>query len=483
MSDAFESGYTLALDQGSQSSRAIVYSATGMPLVSAQVPVETRRHSANRVEHDPRQLLESLTTAIREVIANIDPGLISRAGLATQRSSIVCWNRRNGRALTPVISWQDTRAEDWLEQFDDQATRVQLITGLQLSPHYGVSKMRWCLERDAKVRTCAANGELVMGPLASYLLFELLEEHPVVADPANASRTLLFDYRKCDWSDELLELFGVERRFLPGCAPTEAHYGTLVVDDLRVPLSIATGDQSAALYAFGNARSNIAYANIGTGAFLQRPVGARAQRVPGLLGSIVFSDGRNHEYVVEGTVNGAGSAVEKLSRELQFEMKWVREEAAEWLEKYRSPPLFLNGVSGLGSPWWVPGFRSRFLGDGDKPAQMVAVFESILFLLQANFDACAEHTGTPEIWLLTGGLARLDSLCQKLANLSGLPVARPAETEATAQGVAQLLNRNNELFRPDTETEWFEPADDAALIQRYTQWRIEMDKVIETECA
>ncbi len=476
-------GCTLVLDQGSQSSRAIVYSADGDELHASQVPVSTCRYSGEHVEYveqDPAEIVNSLNTAIANAVAEIDPTLIIKAGLATQRSSIVCWNHVTGETLSPVISWQDRRAADWLAQFHAHSSRVQQLTGLLLSPHYGVSKMRWCLDNLPDVQYCHEQGELTIGSLSSYLQYALLDERPLCVDPANASRTLLYDYHQMDWSDELLQLFGIPEDVLPACVPTTHHYGYLRVAGLNVPLLLTTGDQSAALFASGDVDPLTVYANLGTGAFVQRSSGNQVESLEGLLSSVVYQDDEHTEYVVEGTVNGAGSALTYVTHALQLEHKEVIAHLPKWLADTTSPPLFLNGVSGLGAPWWVPDFPTQFLGDGTAAEKVVAVIESIVFLIQVNFKIINLPTGSAERWIVSGGLANLDGVCQRLANLSGLTVVRPDINEGTCRGVWHLLNRRNSTIQPEYTTTMFEPQNDQGLSERYSRWRCAMTEVINS---
>jgi glycerol kinase len=482
-----KAGYTLVLDQGSQSSRAIVYNAAGDELRAAKVPVSTHRDSGERVEQDPAEIVDSLNTAIAEAVSGIDPQLITQAGLATQRSSIVCWNHVTGETLTPVISWQDRRAADWLAEFDAHSARVKQLTGLMLSPHYGVSKMRWCLNELPAVQRCHERGELTIGSLSSYLQYALVDEQPLCIDPANASRTLLYDCHQMGWSDELLQLFGIPETVLPACVPTSHHFGYLRTAGLHVPLSLTTGDQSAALFASGDVDPLTVYANLGTGAFVQRSSGNQVEHLEGLLSSVVYQDdaenvaGNNtgRQYVIEGTVNGAGSALNWVTNELQLERKDVVAQLPQWLIETSTPPLFLNGVSGLGAPWWVADFPTQFLGDGTAAEKVVAVIESIIFLIQVNFEIMNQANDSAERWIISGGLANLDGVCQRLADLSGLIVVRPDINEGTSRGVWHLLNRYNDTRQPKHTETVFEPQENQALHERYSRWRSAMAEVKE----
>jgi glycerol kinase len=312
-----------------------------------------------------------------------------------------------------------------------------------------------------------------MGPLASFLLFRLLEEKPLVADPANAARTLLWNLRTLDWDPWLLELFGIPLESLPRCVPTRHAFGTLRANGHRIPLTIATGDQSAALFALGMPSADTAYVNIGTGAFMQRAV-SQLPDAPGLLSGVVYRDADRAVYVLEGTVNGAGAALRWAEQEWGLED--VEAQLPAWLARAGDIPLFLNGIAGLGAPFWVADFASRLIGDGEPWQKVCAVVESVVFLLQTNLEVMQKISPAPGRMLVTGGLAQLDGLCQRLADLSGLPVYRPAEHEATARGTAYLLAGFPENWPEEKPGDLFTPKPNPELMQRYKDWRVEMKR-------
>ena len=473
----------LAIDQGGQSSRAMIFDRSGTPLVTEAAPVTTHRPRTDWVEHDPAQLLGSVVTAIDGALSKIGSRArdIAGAGLATQRSSVVCWDRDSGRALTPVLSWQDRRAKEWLAGFTASATRVHEITGLVLSPHYGVSKLRWCLDEVGEVADAHARGTLAWGPLASYLVARLVTERPNIVDPANASRTLIWDYRKRDWSAELLELFGLPAEPLPDCTPSRHAFGHLEACP-SIPLTVATGDQSAAVFAFGFPEPGTALINIGTGAFLQCVTGSQAVDSPGLLSSVAWQDTSSALYVLEGTVNGAASALKTIGKQLGVAPSTMIAEAPGWLDRAEDPPLFLNGVSGLGSPYWVADFRSEFVGAGAPWEKMVAVYESIVFLLATNLDAVQKAGIFPTHIIISGGLANLDGLCRRLADLTGLPVSRPVATEATARGLAYLTAGSPREWRQTPAAAEFTPRKSPTLMERFNRWRRTLEERVST-CA
>lgn len=464
----------LALDQGGHASRALVFDRHGQLQAKAVVETTEQRLPPDRVEQGGDELVGSLKRAAEEAVVSLGGRAadIAVAGLATQRSSIICWDRESGATLSPVLSWQDRRAHDWLQQFSPEAEKIRERTGLVLSAHYGASKLRWCLDHLPAVAAARNAGRLAMGPLASFLLFRLLRERPLLIDPSNAGRTLLWNLATSDWDDELIKLFGIPRATLPACVPTRHGYGTLTVRGREIPLTVLNGDQSAALFALGRPHMNTAYVNLGTGAFVLRALGELPARRPRLLCSVAWRDSGEPVYVIEGTVNGAGSALEWTEQKLG--VKDVVNQLPGWWKTETTPPLFLNGVSGLGSPFWVPDFESRWIGSGTPAAKVVAVAESILFLLQCNLEEMKKSFSQFEQIFVSGRLSMNDVLCEKLANLSGLPVYRPVEHEATARGLAWLVAGCPPDW-PETDFgRWFRPKDDRPLVERYQRWKKEM---------
>lgn len=460
----------LAIDQGGHASRALVFDGQGRIIASDFQPIEITHPNDSWAEHDPAQLIISLHTAISNTMHRLgERGRdVIAAGLATQRSSVVCWDKHSGAALSPVISWQDRRAHEWLQQFTEYREKIHQSTGLFLSAHYGASKLRWCLDHLPAVQAAYQNGTLACGPLASFALFHLLEKHPLLADPANASRTLLWNIKTRDWDDGLLALFGVPRAILPRCVPTRHGFGHLHAGGHTIPLTIATGDQSAALFGFGQPQPDTVYINIGTGAFMQRTTGQHYTH-PRLLTSIVLQEDQQTTYTLEATINGAGSALDWASKTLG--RRDTATQLAAWLTNECVPPLFLNGVSGLGAPFWMPDFTSRFIGEGEPWKKIVAVAESIVFLLYTNLTEMEATCSPAQKIIISGGLAALDGLCQRLADLSGLPVQRPAECEATVRGTAFLLVGGAAAWPGAGITINFVPTENLPLAQRFKLWR------------
>lgn len=448
------SHHYLILDQGGHSSRALVFNTLGELVAQSSIPVETHQPQAGWVEQDACELVTSLQLAAVQVVHQLNQTAknnLVAAALVTQRSSLVCWDRRNGKSLYPVISWQDKRAAEWLKHQGIDPDWIRQRTGLTLNPHYGASKIRWCLDHLQSVQEAFRGGHLACGPLASYLVSRLTNTDHFLVDPANASRTLLWNIETKDWDDELLACFGITKAILPTLVATQAKYGDLEIEGHRVPLRLLNGDQSVALFATGALSSDTAYINAGTGAFISAPWSNSSPSPESLLKSLIHQGDESY-FVVEGTVNGAASALDWV--QTQYGLETI-DQLDVWAQQQQEVPLFMNGVAGLGSPYWCD-LSSEFIGEGTPEQKMVAALESIVFLLETNLLLMEGQGFKANKIQISGGLSKLNSFCQKMADLSGIPVFRPEQIEATARGAAYWLagrpsnwqNLNTEAFYP-----------------------------------
>ncbi|MFV2056574.1 MAG: FGGY family carbohydrate kinase [Thiohalomonadales bacterium] len=470
----------LSLDQGGHSSRAIVYDCEGEIVVQARYRLDVDRPQPYWVEQDGVIVAASMRHVIADVAKKLGDrcAFVIAAGLATQRSNSMCWNIKNGQALSKAISWQDTRSYSTLQDYASFAEEIHQITGLYLTAHYGASKLRWCLDNLPQVRDALELSQLAWGPLASYLIYALTKEQPHLVDPANAARTLLWNLIRLNWDERLLRCFHLSEKPLPRCVPTKYNYGHIPFGSGQVPLSIVTGDQSAAMFAFGMPKQNILYINMGTGAFLQYSTGAKLRQVQDLLSGIIYHDGVIPQYCIECTVNGAGSALSLVEDELGLDKQWAEKNFDSWLCQAKNVPLFLNGVSGLGSPFWISDFQSRFIGSGEDWQKIVAVAESILFLINVNMARLSDAGLMIDIIYVTGGLSVSNQLCQRLADLTGKSIYRPTECEATARGTAWLAADGRYDWRDNDSGDQIHPVNNPGLCQRYDDWLIAMTQAL-----
>jgi glycerol kinase len=468
--------YLLSIDQGGNSTRAIAFDDKGRMLDAEQDPLPIRNPHRGWFEHDAEALAGSAQRVVEAIISRLGARSCIGAGLATQRSSIVCWDRRTGECLSPVLSWRDRRHADWLRGLALDEARVREITGLRVSAHYGASKLRWCLDEIPSVRAALDKGSLAWGPLASFLIFRLTREQTLAADPCNASRTLLWDIGARDWSGTLLEAFSLPRTPLPDSMAEDGTFGHLRVGDGRIPLLRCTGDQSAALHSRGRPDADSVYVNVGTGGFVLRtaPWPNPERR---LLTSVVRGDASGLIFALEGTVNGAAAALDAEADALGVG-NWKAALAAE-PPADAAIPVFLNGHSGLGAPWWIDRFPSRYSAQAAPGVKLHAVAESIVFMLAENVSRSAKYGRPLRQILISGGLSRMPAFCQRLANVCGIPVFRPEVTEGTARGLAWLCAGRDAPWPDAGPGAEFPAATDARLAARYKAWQVTMHEAVE----
>lgn len=449
-----ESPLYLAIDQGGHSTRVIVVDGEGRTQAAHARTLRTAA-AGERVEQDPLELIASVDEGIRAVAREIDPRRLAGAGLAVQRASVVCWDRESGEPLSPVLSWMDRRGADLVEASGLDPGVVRARTGLHLSPHYGASKLAWCLRELPAVRHARHGGRLGLGPVSAFLAWQLGGRYRV--DATTAQRTLLWDRDTQDWSPTLCEAFGIPLDCLPPAVACDAGFGEVDVGGSRVPLTVCAGDQGLVVSAYGPADPSTVSVNAGTGAFVLMPLAQDVEPADrGLLQTLAWSGHGGAVRVEEGTVNGAAAALDAVY-------------ADEWPVVPGPDSFFLNGVGGLGAPWWIADYPSCFVGEvPDADSRERRVVESIVFLLMANIERLHER---PERVLLTGGLAHRPDLCQWLADALALPVDVPRDREATLRGLVARLVPG--LAARDPEPERIAPAAGAREHWRERQARWE----------
>jgi len=469
----------MALDVGTSSVRASAYDFEGNEVMFADQTISLTQVSDTQVEQDPIEIKTAVSNVIQQIISapEVQQRGIACAGLASQRSSVVAWNRKTGEPLTPVLSWQDRRAEAYLKPLAGKRAAIKKKSGLFLSPHYGASKLRWLLDHCPELERPYQNNELIFGPLAAFVIFHLLEKQPCVVDHVNASRTQLMDLQTHQWSPELLQDFGIDRELLPTCKPTQSLFGK--IRGTEIPLTAVNGDQNAAIHGSGRLENGTLIVNVGTGAFVLLPTGSQLMHHPSLLASIANSSKEQVTYLLEGTINGAGAAINWAAE--QWEEPNLIPNLSHWLTQIDNPPIFINTIGGLGSPFWKSEQKPYFLGeDLDKitlEEKAVAVVESIIFLIAINLEAMSNTGQTVKRIRMTGGLSALDGFCQRLASLTQRVVVRPKVKQATSQGIAwlaaNLTCRWNGLGDEST-IEYFLPKGNRYLQTRYRQFCTEL---------
>jgi len=441
---------TLIIDQGSHASRIALFTTTGKQvyLESRDISTRSAEQANNQVtyEQDAHEILQSISNLLNALPDNL-VNRIQNCGLCTQRSTIVAWHKTSGETLSPAISWRDTRAQPLIETLRPCEDEIRKTSGLALSAHYSASKIHWLLKHNLAVQQADKSSQLNISPLASFLLFHLLNEKPYLIDHSNAQRSQLFDIQQLNWSKPLLKLFHIKQGLLPVCSPMINLYGHLYLNN--IPLTTVAGDQNASLHAFPPLHKNQALLNVGTGAFILSPA-THNKAGSKLLYTLSSSDAKACRFVNEGTVNGAGSALswqQKIDATHNISTD-IFNQLPVWLKQIHSPPVFINTISGLGSPWWCShAGEADFLSHTktNRAERYVAIIESIIFLIFKNIQ---QLEIPPDTLLISGGLSQLDDLCHKLADLSQIKVVRFNDAETTARGCAWLANqllKNNHL--------------------------------------
>jgi glycerol kinase len=437
--------YLLALDQGTTSSRAIVFDLEGRPVAMAQEPFEQHFPRPGWVEHDPMEIWHTQLATARAALtqAGVRAGDLAAIGITNQRETVVLWERKSGRPVSRAIVWQDRRTADYTEKLrrDGHESAVQERTGLVLDPYFSASKLAWLLE-DPGLRRRAEAGELAFGTVDSWLVWNLTGGRVHATDVSNASRTLLFNIHTASWDHKLLDLFGVPAAVLPEVLPSVGLFGKTAAELLgaEVPIYSVLGDQQAALFGQACFEPGMAKNTYGTGAFLVMNTGAEARRGDGVLTTIAWKvGGEPVQYALEASIFVAGAAVQ-----------WIRDglgliENSADVEKLASSVAdsegvyFVPALTGLGSPYWDPYARGLLIGitRGTGRAHIArATLEAIA--LQAYDAVTAMEAGGVHLQTLRvdGGAAANDLLLQIQADLLGRVVERPAVTETTAQGAA-----------------------------------------------
>lgn len=492
--------FYLAIDQGGQSSRVGVYSEFGELICQFSAPCATKHYhpenstyphieqDGNEILHGIRACLDSVRRYLGETVDNI-----KAASFAGQGSSFLCWNAKTGEALTPVLSWQDIRGEPYLQKIPLTHQQAQQITGLRVSPHYGASKIRWCLDNSDAAQKALNENSLSVGPIVSFIFWHLLGQNNLV-DPGHAQRTLLWNLHKNDWDERLLELLQISKSILPECRYHNSCFGNLKLGSHSIPLTASARDQGASLFAMGMPDASSCYVNIGTGAFIQR-VSNILHAPDGLLVSPLWIPQNSHSisecentsapcylndiaekswYAWEATVNGAASAIAYIQEQTGLDVSPEQIELA-LQQNLEREAYFLNAVGGLSAPYWRTDLQSQFALNLSPQEKILAWIESVIFQIAVNIELM-KKAGNIRYIRISGGFSKSNQVCQKLADISGLDVCRSDNADATLQGAAYMATGLSSAWQPGFQQEIFLPVENVELNNRFLLWQNAMNK-------
>ncbi len=487
----------LAIDQGTTSTRAVVYDAAGRAIGAASRELNQHYPRPGWVEHDPEEIWASVRDVVPQALAHagVEARRLTALGLTNQRETVVLWERSSGRPVAPAIVWQDRRTADFCRDRKADEPWISERTGLVLDPYFSATKLRWLLAQDAALRTRAAAGQLACATIDGFLIGRLTGGRLHAVDATNASRTLLLNIHTGAWDDELCRYFDVPPALLPEVRPSAADFGvTHGLDFLPdgMPILGAAGDQQAALFGqccFAEGEAKCTY---GTGAFFLQHTGSALRPSRHRLLTTLAATGEGPlQYALEGSVFVAGAAVQWLRDGLRlFDQAAAVEELARRSDPDQ-PVVFVPGLVGLGAPHWVPEARGGLFGltRGTTAADLGrAVLEGVAYQVADLTAAAVEDGGRPLRSLrVDGGMARNAWFLQCQADVLGLPVLQTPYSEATARGAAFLAGWKagvwpnlEALRRLDEGARTFAPALSAEERERrLALWRRAVRSVID----
>ncbi|MFG6449367.1 glycerol kinase GlpK [Roseateles sp. BYS180W] len=456
--------YLLALDQGTSSSRAIVFDAQGRIAAMAQREFRQIYPQPGWVEHDALEIWDTQLATAREALAKaqLKAADIKAVGITNQRETTVLWNRKTGQPLHNAIVWQDRRAEPRCAQLREQGhgALVQGKTGLVIDAYFSATKLQWLLEHVPGARAQAERGELAFGTVDSWLLWRLTRGEVHATDVSNAARTMLFNVHDNRWDTELLALLDIPASLLPSVHPSAHDFGRVAAEHLGAPILIGgmAGDQQSALFGQACFKAGMAKNTYGTGCFMLMHTGQQFHSsASGLITTSAAQTGPTPEFALEGSVFIGGAVVQWLRDGLH-----AIDSSAEVQALAQSVPdsggvLLVPAFTGLGAPYWKPEARGAIVGltRGSTMAHIArAALESIAFQSAALLQAMS--AGTVTELRVDGGACVNDLLMQFQADLLGIAVVRPRVTETTALGAAYLAGLTSGLYRnlDEIATHW-----------------------------
>jgi glycerol kinase len=456
----------LALDQGTSSSRSIVFDATGQVVAVAQQELPQIYPQPGWVEHDPHDIWRTQLATAREALARA--GLEARAvraiGITNQRETTVVWNRRTGLPIHHAIVWQDRRAEPTCALLRERglAPLIQARTGLLVDAYFSGTKLKWILDHVAGARRQAEAGDLAFGTVDSWLMWQLTHGAVHATDVSNASRTMLFNVHTNQWDADLLQALEIPAALLPRVLPSSAHFGDISADLLghAIPIGGVAGDQQSALFGQACFKEGMAKNTYGTGCFMLMHTGQKFQTSQnGLITTSAAQPSAQTEFALEGSVFVGGAVVQWLRDGLHAIQASSEVQALAQSVPDAGGVMMVPAFTGLGAPYWKPDARGTITGltRGTTVAHIArAALESIAYqsaaLLQAmSRDAVAAGAAPVSELRVDGGACVNDLLMQFQADLLGIPVVRPAVTETTALGAAYLAGLATGVYKGTDE--------------------------------
>jgi glycerol kinase len=480
--------HLLAIDQGTTSTRAILFDDQARPLRSHAVPLRQIYPANGWVEHDPREIWQAALDCCRAVLKGLGADAVAAIGITNQRETSLIWNRKTGAPLHNAIVWQDRRGAQRCAQLKKRGLEpgIAAKTGLLLDPYFSATKLEWLL------KNVKARGDIAFGTIDSWLIWNLTRGKVHATDVTNASRTLLWNLKTRDWDDSLLKLFGVPRAILPEVRESRGDFGATdpMLLGAAIPILGVAGDQQAASFGQACFAAGDVKSTYGTGCFVLVNTG---KTVPRSKNRLLATTLAQKHYAIEGSIFIAGAVVQWLRDELGLLATAAESEVLARRAKPAEGLYVIPAFTGLGAPYWDPDARGAILGvtrDVGRPEIVRAALDSVCYQTRDLLEAMRrdmQSAGLARLKSLKvdGGMVANDWFCQRLADLTGLNVERPQVIETTALGAAYLAGLGAGLFKneKDISARWvldrrFRPAMKKEERERlYSGWNIAVSRV------
>ena len=451
-----------ALDQGTTSSRAVIFTEDGEMIAAFNKEFPQHYPKPGWVEHDPKDILDSQVTALREAVrlSGVNPADIAAIGITNQRETTFLWDRKTGECAGNAIVWQCRRTSQIVDRLvaDGCSDMIREKTGLVPDAYFSGTKLKWLLDY-YNLTEKAENGDLCFGTVDSYLCWNLLEGRPHVTDATNAGRTMLFNLHTQDWDEDLLKLLGIPKACLPKVVDTAGPIGMLdpAILGRAIPVTAMAGDQHASLFGQACLKTGDIKNTYGTGCFMlmntgDKPVMSRH----GLLTTMAWRIGGKPTYALEGSVFMGGATIQWLRDELKIIDHAAETESIAQSVQSTGGVYLVPAFTGLGAPWWDMYSRGTLVGmtrGTGRPQIVRAALEAIAYQSADLMDAMIADCGSrPESLQVDGGASANGFLMQFQADITGIPVVRPRVLETTAMGAALLAGLGAGIYGSLEET-------------------------------
>ena len=448
--------FILALDQGTTSTRAILFDAAGRPVRSHALPLRQIYPANGWVEHDPREIWQAALACAKAVLKGRDAGEVAAIGITNQSETSLIWDARTGAPLHNAIVWQDRRGAARCAALKKRGAEAGITrkTGLLLDPYFSATKLEWLLKNVKGLK----NRDIRFGTIDSWLIWNLTRGQVHATDVTNASRTMLWNLKTRDWDASLLKLFGVPRAILPDVRESRGDFGSTdpMLLGAAIPILGVAGDQQAASFGQACFAPGDVKSTYGTGCFALVNTG---KTVPRSRNRLLATALAQKQYAIEGSIFVAGAVVQWLRDELGILATSPESESLAKRAKPAPGLYFVPAFTGLGAPYWNPQARGAILGltrDVGRPEIVRAALDAVCYQTRDLLDAMRRDMAAASLSRLRalkvdGGMVANDWFCQRLADITGLPVDRPVVTETTALGAAYLAGLGAGLFKSERD--------------------------------